>query len=152
MLDVTAPLYPSRNTAGIMWDVVLTAAIQAVRGYDGCAVGSVAPTYLRNVGNHSPNDTVISQTWMFRELRPFCSVSLAAEMRVVTSVRATAKCTGTGMRLRTQCGIDSSTAVEFNTTIMPILLMGCCDFISAGAVAVGGRTGKRARRTNGDVH
>ena len=35
-----------------------------------------------------------------------------------------------------QCGIDCSTAVEFNIAIMLVLLMGCWDFTSAGAVAV----------------
>jgi hypothetical protein len=35
-----------------------------------------------------------------------------------------------------QCGTDCSTAVEFNTAIMLVLLMGCRDFTGAGAVAV----------------
>jgi len=48
----------------------------------------------------------------------------------------TGKCTGVVTRLNVQCGIDCSTAVEFNTAIMLVLLMGCWDFTGAGAVAV----------------
>jgi hypothetical protein len=39
-----------------------------------------------------------------------------------------------------QCGIDCSTVVEFNTTIMLVLLMGRRDFSCAG-----GKTGRRVR-------
>jgi len=52
-----------------------------------------------------------------------------------------------------QCGTDCSTAVEFNTAIMLVFLMGCWDFTSAGAVAVlvGKGKGESAKR-KGKLH
>jgi hypothetical protein len=46
------------------------------------------------------------------------------------------------MRLNMQCAIDCSTAVEFNTAIMLVLLMGHWDFTGAGAITVGGKMGR----------
>jgi hypothetical protein len=47
-----------------------------------------------------------------------------------------------------QCGIDCSTAVEFSTTIMLILLVGRWDFTDAGTVAMllGKREGESTKR------
>jgi len=51
-------------------------------------------------------------------------------------------------RLNMQCGIDCSTAVEFNTAIMLVLLVGRWDFTDAGTVAmlVGKREGEYTKR------
>ena len=125
--------------------VVLTVVFLVFRssGILLLVVGSVIPNVLY-VAKHSPKDTL---SYLRTPESSDVCVSFARNVTKFTDTRVLMSRITTvpqqnalvqARRLNMQCGIDCSTAVEFNTPIMLVLLMGHCDLSSAG-----GRTAKR---------